>query len=131
MDEEVYYEPDERVYGTLAVLKDIVPISLFTNAKPDRLRKTLKVIKVDPTWFTHIITGDDVSERKPALPGFHKMIEITGLSPGQMLYVGDRIKADVLPAKTVGMQAAIVWSSSNEADYSFESFEGLLELFDK
>jgi len=130
MDEEVYYQPDKRVYNTLAKLKDIVPISIFTNAKPERLQRTLRVINVDGGWFTHTLTGDDVPERKPALDGFHRMITITGLPPKQILYVGDRVKADVMPAKTVGMQAALVWGKSDEADYSFESLDGLLGLFE-
>ncbi len=129
MDEEKYYEPDERVYGTLAKLKDIVPISVFTNAKPERLQRTLTVIQVDPNWFTHTLTGDDVQQRKPALEGFHKMIEITGLPSEQVLYVGDRVSADILPAKEVGMRTALVWSSDDVADYSFESMEELLRLF--
>lgn len=131
LDEEKYYEPDERVYGTLAKLKDIVPISVFTNAKPDRLQRTLKVIQVDPEWFTHTLTGDDVTQRKPALEGFNRMIEITGLPAEQLLYVGDRVSADIVPAKQVGMQAALVWSADDTADYSFNSMQELLGLFSK
>ncbi len=126
MDEERYYEPDQSVCGTLIKLKDILPISVFTNAKPEHLRNTLRVIQVDTAWFTHILTGDDIAKRKPSLEGFHKIVELTGLPPGQILYVGDRVSADIAPAKKVGMTAALVWSSSPEADYSFENFADIL-----
>jgi len=131
LDVEKYDKQDERVYDTLAKLKEIVPISVFTNAKPDRLQRTLKVIQVDPAWFTHTLTGDDVAQRKPALEGFHKMIELTGLPADQLLYVGDRVSADIIPAKQVGMKAALVWSADNEADYCFNSFDEILRLFNK
>jgi FMN phosphatase YigB (HAD superfamily) len=130
MNEETYYQPDKRVYGTLAKLKAFVPISVFTNAKPLRLQRSLKVIHIDSTWFTYFLTGDDISERKPSLEGFHKMIEITNLPSNQILYVGDRLQADRIPAKKVGMKTALVWSVSNKADYSFENFESILTLFE-
>ena len=68
-------------------------------------------------------------ERKPALDGFHAMVERSRLSAGQLLYVGDRIDADIKPAKQVGIQTCLVWSESPEADYSFKHFEDLLTIF--
>ncbi len=130
LDETKYYKPDERVFGTLDKLKELIPISVFTNAKAQRLLKTFEVINVRPEWFTHILTGDDVAERKPELDGFHKIIELSGLQSDQILYVGDRVQADIIPAKTVGMQTALVWSNDKEADYSFKDFRDLLSLAD-
>lgn len=129
LDEQLYYKPDERVYGTLEKLKDVVPISVFTNAKPNRLQSTLTVIGVNPNWISHTLTGDDVAERKPSLEGFNKIIGVTGLDPSEILYVGDRVQADIQPANAVGMQSALVWSKSPEASFSFESFDELLTLF--
>ena len=44
-------------------------------------------------------------------------------------HVGDRLKADVRPAKAVGMQTCLMYSKSDEADYCFEEFDKLLSLF--
>lgn len=129
LNEELYYKPDERVYGTLAKLKDIVPISVFTNAKLERLQSTLKVIGVNHEWFTFTLTGDDITARKPSLEGFQKIIEISDLMPANILYVGDRVQADVEPANKVGMQSGLVWSESPMAKYSFAEFNELLDLF--
>jgi HAD superfamily hydrolase (TIGR01549 family) len=129
LDEEKYYKPDERVYGTLAKLKDLVPISVFTNAKPERLANTLRVINIDPAWFTFTLTGDEVPERKPALHGFERLLELSQLPAADVLYVGDRVQADILPAKSLAMQTALIWSEDAAADYSFKDFTGLLELF--
>jgi HAD superfamily hydrolase (TIGR01549 family) len=130
LDEETYYKPDERVYGTLAKLRDILPVSVFTNAKPQRLQNTLRVLQINAEWFTHLLTGDDVTERKPSLEGFYKIIDVTKLPPEQILYIGDRVQADIVPAQAVGMKAGFAWGVSDEADYNFQDFTEILQLFE-
>jgi len=129
LDEVKFYEPEPRVYGTLQKLREIVPISIFTNVKPEKNLRTLTAIGVKPEWFTYILTGDDIKERKPALDGFHIMIEKSKLPPEQILYVGDRIDVDIKPAKLAGMRTCLLWKKSDEADYSFDNFEDILGIF--
>ena len=129
IDQTRYYEPIPDIYETLDKLRQIVPISLFTNARLANAQKTLSVVKIDANWFTHILCGDDIQNRKPALDGFHLMIEKSGIPAGQILYVGDRVDVDVKPAKAVGMLSCLVYSRAAEADFCFSSFSGILELF--
>jgi HAD superfamily hydrolase (TIGR01549 family) len=129
LEEGFAYSPIPDIYETLGKLKDIVPISIFTN---NSLRGTLKIldeINVEKAWFTHIVTGDEVHERKPDLQGYRLSVERSGIPAGENLYVGDRVKADVLPAKSVGMQTCLVYSKSAEADYCFDNFRQILSLF--
>jgi putative hydrolase of the HAD superfamily len=128
MDPDSFYEPVPAVYETLNKLMAIVPVSLFTNSKPGSVSEKLKVINIDEGWFTYIINGDDVQERKPALDGFKLMVQKSGLPAVSLLFVGDRVDVDIKPAKAVGMQTCLVWSSSEEADYSFIDFRDLLSL---
>jgi HAD superfamily hydrolase (TIGR01549 family) len=129
IDKTKFYKPDSRVYGTLKKLKTIVSISLFSNIKPDEIIRTLGLIKVDPAWFTFIISGDEVGKRKPDPEGFHKIIAKSNLPPEEILYVGDRVNVDIKPAKALGMQTCLVWANSKEADYSCDSFEKILTIF--
>jgi FMN phosphatase YigB (HAD superfamily) len=128
IDQAKFYSPTPEVYETVEKLKAIVHISLFTNSKPDNAMRTLKLVGVDKEWFTNIITGDDVKERKPALDGFRLMISKSALPASTLLFVGDRVGADIVPAKTLGMRTCLVWGESEEADYSFKNFQGLLSL---
>ena len=114
---------------TLRKLKEIVPCSIFTNVKTEETMRILKLVELDLSLFTHILTGDDIKERKPALDGFNKMVELSKLKPEETLYVGDRVKVDILPANEVGMKTCLVWSTSPEADYSFENFGDILSIF--
>jgi HAD superfamily hydrolase (TIGR01549 family) len=130
LDQTRYYEPIPEIYETLDKLRTIVPISLFTNARLANTHKTLEVVNVNADWFTHIVSGDDIANRKPALDGFHLMIEKSAIPAQQILYVGDRVNVDVKPAKAVDMKACLVYSKSDEADYSFESFDEVLRIFE-
>jgi len=129
LDAVKFYKPEPQVYRTLEKLKDIIPISIFSNVKSERIMRTLTAIGVSPAWFTYLLTGDDIRERKPALDGFRVMIEKSKLSPQEILYVGDRVDVDIKPAKLVGMKTCLLWGKSDEADYSFESFEDILGIF--
>jgi len=129
MEPAQFYTPVPEVYKTLERLATIVPISLFTNSKPGSVVDKLKVINVDKAWFTYIITGDDVKERKPAPEGFHLMVKKSLLPAEALLFVGDRVDVDIKPAKSVGMKTCLMWGESPEADYSFQSFRDLLSIF--
>ena len=78
------------------------------------------------SWFVHILSASMLKEPKPALEGFYKMIELTGLPADEILYIGDHVEKDVRPAKRVGMRAGIVWKTSDEADFSFKTFDEIL-----
>ena len=129
LDEVKFFKPSSNINKTLEQLKTIVPISIFTNVKPERNRRTLAAVDIKPEWFTHVISGDDIKERKPALDGFYLMIEKTNLPPEEILYVGDRVDVDIKPAKTVGMKTCLVYGKSSEADYSTDKFEDILSIF--
>jgi putative hydrolase of the HAD superfamily len=129
LDKTKYYKPNQKINDTLKKLKEIVNISMFTNVNKKETMRILGIVKIDPSWFSSILTGDDIKERKPALDGFNTMIEKSKLKPEEILYVGDRVDVDVKPAKKVGMKTCLVWSKSPEADYSFEKFEDILTIF--
>ncbi|MBS3107252.1 HAD family hydrolase [Candidatus Woesearchaeota archaeon] len=123
------YDRDERVPATLEWLRRTVPISCFTNLSQRGIDSSLAFIGARREWFTYVLSGDDVPERKPAVAGFHEMVRRSELPPEEMMYVGDRVNVDILPAKAVGMQTCLVWGASKEATHHFDSIEGLLTLF--
>jgi FMN phosphatase YigB (HAD superfamily) len=129
LKKEEFYKPNKSIYGTLDILRTKVPISVFTNVNLEEFYRTLKIVSIDPSWLTAVISGDDCKERKPALDGFNLIVNRSNLSPSSILYIGDRLKADILPAKQVGLKTAMMWASCPDADYSFEQFEDILSIF--
>jgi len=111
-----------RVLDTLC---SIVPISLWSNL---RVREMLSPLGIDPGWFTNILGPDEVKEPKPALSGFKLVIERSALPSENILFVGDSVEKEVRPAKSLGIQTGLMWDASPEADYSFKSFEEILDI---
>ena len=123
---ELHSLVDNKIPEILEKLKEIVPISIFSNINLD---KVLPTFHIDPKLFTHILSSSMVKEPKPALEGFYKIIELSKLPPEEILYIGDHIGKDILPAKKVGLKAGLIWSSSPEADYNFKNFSEILDIF--
>jgi FMN phosphatase YigB (HAD superfamily) len=121
-------QPDPAVPETLIKLKDTVPLSLFTNFVPRRITMLLEHLDIPTDCFTHVLSGDDISERKPALDGFYKMIKLSGVPASQIMYIGDRVDVDIKPAKQVGMQTCLIYGKSEEADYCVAGFREIADV---
>ncbi|GAA3067338.1 HAD family hydrolase [Streptosporangium carneum] len=55
-----------------------------------------------------IHTSDGWGVAKPAPEFFARVVAVSGREPGEILYVGDRLDNDVLPARTAGMRTALI-----------------------
>jgi len=128
LDRTAFFPPDKDVIETLDTLHKAVPISIYTNFLRSKIIEMCNHLEIPLNYFTHILSGDDVSARKPQLDGFYKMIELSELSPNEIVYVGDREAVDIVPAKAVGMQACMLYGNSKSADYVFDSFKDLLSI---
>jgi HAD superfamily hydrolase (TIGR01549 family) len=53
-----------------------------------------------------IATSDDWGVEKPSTAFFEKLVNISGLQADEVLYVGDRLENDILPAIEVGLRTA-------------------------
>ena len=124
---ELYQLADKNIPDVLQKLKNKLPISIFSNIE---LHRALSALGIDPTWFKHILSSAQLKEPKPALEGFYKMIELSQLPPNEILYIGDSLQKDILPAKKVGMLTGLVYQTSDQADYCFERFEDILPILE-
>lgn len=124
----MFLDPNLEISNALKELKNVIPISLFTNFVKYRIDSLLSHLDIPKGYFTYIIAGDDIKERKPALDGFYAMIDRSKLPPGQLLYVGDRVDVDIKPAKKVGMKTCLIYSNSEQADFCVSNLNELLDL---
>ncbi|MEU3566684.1 HAD family hydrolase [Kitasatospora sp. NPDC006786] len=53
-------------------------------------------------------TSDDLGVSKPDLAFFERVAEVTPAEPHEILYVGDRLDSDVLPARAAEMRTALI-----------------------
>ncbi|MBP6880525.1 HAD family hydrolase [Candidatus Saccharibacteria bacterium] len=122
---ELYKLADNNVPEVLVKLGEILPISIFSNLD---LKSVLPVLNIDSSLFTHILSAGMVKKPKPAIDGFSKIIELSNLAAEEILYIGDKVQKDIIPAKKTGLKAGIIFDKSKEADYSFGSFDEILDF---
>ena len=116
---------DTKIPDVFQGLRRLVPISIFSNNK---LNIILPALGIDTKWFAYVLGPDQVKNPKPALDGFRKMIELSEAEPSEILYVGDDVHKDLLPAKALGIKTGLLWKESEEADYCFKDFQAILDL---
>jgi FMN phosphatase YigB (HAD superfamily) len=88
LDIETLLQSDPVVAKTVERISQQLPVSVFSNFKRDQILSFLKHLEIPATCFTHILDGDAMTARKPDLEGFHKMVELSAVPAGQILYIG-------------------------------------------
>lgn len=77
-------------------------LSNFNNNLPDI------IIKLFGNIFTEIIVSESVEVRKPDLKFYTLASEKIGISPTDILYVGDSLKLDIIPATQAGFNCNLI-----------------------
>lgn len=60
------------------------------------------------TGFKWILGSAETQNRKPSLEFYKRVLDFTGLIPEEILYAGDSLKLDIVPALSVGLKAILV-----------------------
>lgn len=116
-------------------LKDLgYTLSLVSSAAERKLMASLRAAQVDPSVFSVILSGNDVTEKKPSPAPYLLAAEKLGADPADCLVIEDAVSG-VKSAKAAGMQcAAVTTSFSGEqlkaagADYVTEDIIDILSL---
>ncbi|MEV0229617.1 HAD family hydrolase [Nonomuraea sp. NPDC050786] len=95
--------PDVR--DALAAIRGAGYQVIIAGNQPRRAYDALVAMDL-PADSVHTSEGWGVS--KPAPGFFAKVAAVAGREPGQILYVGDRLDNDVLPAAAAGMRTALL-----------------------
>ena len=66
--------------------------------------------------------------RKPNKDIFKKICEDFKMKYENVISIGDQVFSDILPAKSLGMRTILVGSESEEANYSINSIENVLDV---
>jgi FMN phosphatase YigB (HAD superfamily) len=120
---ELYHLTDPEVPRVIETLHKKLPLSIFSNT---RLETTLPSLGIKLEWLTHILGPDRIKNPKPALDGFRMMVELSGVVPEGILFIGDDVQKDLMPAKDLDIKTGLLWKESVEADYCFEDFSEIL-----
>ncbi|MFC4586813.1 HAD family hydrolase [Sphaerisporangium corydalis] len=120
----------------LAALRDAGYQLIIAGNQPPQAYDALVAMDL-PVDAIHTSAGWGLS--KPQRAFFDKVAAVAGREPGEILYVGDRLDNDVLPARAAGMRTALLrrgpWGylhaerpESRQADAVIDTIPDLLTL---
>lgn len=102
---------------------------MISNSVPEEIETVLGAIGLSKSYFEKLISVADTGEPKPSLKPFELLLKITGLPAEQHVYIGDREKVDIEPAKKLGMKTILVWGESKIADLSLPTVYDVANYF--
>ena len=95
--------PDVR--DSLAKLRAAGVKVVIAGNQPLHARKALEAMNLGAD---SILLSVEMGVEKPAREFFEKVAQAAGVDPEEILYVGDRLDNDVLPARVAGMRTVLL-----------------------
>jgi len=80
--------------------------------------------------FKWIVGSEEIGIQKPEKAFFMYLLDITGLSADEIVFVGDSLKLDIYPALSVGINAILVDRIDFYKDYDGKKVRGLKQIID-
>lgn len=102
-----------------------LPIYILTNNDTEYVLESMKRLELKPQG---IISSEMTRYYKPAKETFEKAIEIIGVEPDEVIFIGDSLNKDMYAAKEVGIQPYFIGKEKVE-DESIQVIESLLDVF--
>ncbi len=122
-------EPNPELSGIMSKLHKGYLVYLLTSSRKANALSKIERVGIDPDYFHFMFFGDTpgIGEKNNG-DAFNYVINALGLLPRRHAYVGDRLKADILPAKNLGMKTIAAWSEIPEADISIPHINDIREV---
>lgn len=103
-----FINPDPELVKMVHKLKsEDLTLSIFTNNKKATLESILRKIGLSSADFDFRVTAEQVPP-KPSIEGYLYVVRESNYLASNILFVGDRLEADIEPARTVGMHTVQV-----------------------
>ena len=105
--------------------------SVLSNSEKKQVLLTLDLIGLDRKLFTFIKSTIEMGAPKPYVECYKSLIKISKAPAKQIVYVGDREKADVIPAKKAGLKVILINKNAkkSKADFVVKEISKILRLF--
>ncbi|MFH1280947.1 MAG: HAD-IA family hydrolase [Candidatus Beckwithbacteria bacterium] len=126
-----YLKKDKKLQKMFRALGKVRHFILSNGGTEKQIKRKLKLLGLNLNKFEIISSGYDLGLVKPDKKVFKVMAEKMKLESEEILYVGDREKADVIGANKIGMKTCLVYGKSKEADVCLKNVYEVAGLFGK
>jgi HAD superfamily hydrolase (TIGR01549 family) len=138
----VSFRPDELYSDVLPSLKDLRAAGYRLSVAGNYFAEFATGLREMNLPLEFIGSSDEWNMTKPSPEFFDRIGKLSGLSPSQIAYVGDRVDNDVLPSKAAGMTSVFLrrgpWGlihakrpEAGKADIRIDSLRELKDALEK
>lgn len=125
-----FVERDDKIVKLIKELSEKKYVYLVTTSPSTVGSKVLRKLGIDEKCFKRIVYGDDkLINGLPKANAIKDVIEKSGISAEEHVYIGDRELSDIVEPKALGVKTIAVGRKIEAADISVETvydIEGLL-----
>jgi len=132
LDAATRWQLRENAKDTLNRLHRRATIGLYTSVGRKAVTKVLEKYEID-RLFHILITRDDTTLIKPYNEGLRLILDFMGISPVEMIFIGDSVK-DIAAAEAIGAQSAFLVGGEQELppdvkpDHIIHSMSDILKI---
>jgi len=132
LDAATRWQLRENAKDTLSRLHRRATVGLYTSVGRKAVTKVLEKYEVD-RLFHIVITRDDTTLIKPYNEGLRLILDFMGISPVEMIFIGDSVK-DIAAAEAIGAQSAFLVGGEQELppdvkpDHIIHSMSDILKI---
>src|SRR5690606_268839 len=103
--------PFDETKEVLERLQGRYRLAVITNGVGEQQRARLEAAGLEP-YFDVVVAATDIDAGKPDPAVFQHTLDLLGARPGEAWHIGDSLTADVVGARSAGLEAA-VWLNRN------------------
>jgi putative hydrolase of the HAD superfamily len=120
---------DFKIVALLEKIKDKYGTFLITASPKELAIQKLRKIGINPELFDISVFGDTLYAGKKSDGSiFRYFLNKSSYLPEQHVYIGDSLKADIIPAKSLGMKTIAIGEEIPEADFSIKKIYALEDI---
>jgi len=118
-----------QTFSDVTYLKGFQNFDLGVLSNFNSSLRTLLHEKLPEIDFKHIIISEEEEVAKPDLAFFDIAVQKIGLKPSEILYIGDSLSLDIIPALSLGFQVKLIDRDNNylASKYRIDSLEKCIE----
>jgi HAD superfamily hydrolase (TIGR01549 family) len=130
------FRPEELYSDVIPCLQELRSAGYRTGVAGNHFADFAETLRGMNLPIDFIGSSEEWGVQKPSPEFFARMVEVSGVRPREIAYVGDRVDNDVLPAKAAGMTSVflrrgpwgLIHARRSEAEQADIRIEALSEL---
>ena len=128
IDAQQFLSADVKLFNTLKKLSEDYRLGIISNILEKAVVNVLEALRVEKTLFSYLVTVNNTVASKPNPEPFLKAVELSGLEPDEIVYVGDSLTKDIIPAKQAGMKTVWVTQEKITDDHVDATISSIYEI---